>query len=109
MNLSSSLFKDEIFPGLEDAWNLRLHPLAGIEERTHRIYKVVKLLKLLHKSSLRQKSETRLDQAALTFSVCVFSTRRWSINVFNKLLQAEYLSYVSVHQARDALNLVAKI
>ena len=53
MNLSSSLFKDKIFPGLEDAWNLRLHPLAGIEERTHRIYKVVKLLKLLHKSSFR--------------------------------------------------------
>ena len=107
MNLASSALEDMILPGLEDAWDLSLHALACIEEGTHGIDQIVKLFKFLHELFLWQKFDLRLNVADLRHTLGIFVCHLTIVNNLDKCFKIKHSAHMTIHQARDALNLVA--
>ena len=107
MNLTSSTLKDMILPGLEDARDLSLHALACIEECTHGINQIVKLFKLFHELFLWQKFDLWFNVADLRHTLRIFIYHLTILNNLNKRFKIEHSAHMAIHQARDALNLVA--
>ena len=48
MDFVGATLKDMILPGLKDAGDLCLHALRSVEECSHSIDQIIKLLELLH-------------------------------------------------------------
>ena len=103
MDLASAPLEDMVLPGLEDARYLGLHTLAGIEERPHGIDQVIELLQLAHEQFLWQELNPLF--AFVELRLAPLSVRDRLYEVF----QAEHSPDVAVHEAGDALNLIAQI
>ena len=104
MDLTGTSLEDVILPRLEYAGNLCLHALARIEQGAHGVDQVVKLFQLLHQLLLWQELDPLFDVALLcrTLIVC-------HIDILHEGLEVEHASDVTVHQTRDALNLVTQV
>ena len=94
VDLASTCLEDLIFPRLEDAGNLRLHALAGIEQGTHRIDQVVKLFQLLHQLILGQELDPLLNVALLRHTLIVVC----DIDILHECFKVEHAADVAIHQ-----------